>query len=199
MDMDAFDAWIEYLFEWVPTGQESGQDSAWLAEYGRLDGPVAAAERIRRLFSDSGELLRAYQDEVVGQGLQHVVQEELHALQDKRVPIVLRTTGVRSIGTLFAEVFAKRGNQGSLGHICFMFWDVAPLDLADDTVLDVLEETLKLDSEPCQWAALHGLGHAHMVAPEVVTPIVDRWLRRHRGAPQELRSYAESARIGMVN
>ena len=85
-----------------------------------------------------------------------------------------------------------------LQYACFMFFDIAGLDLGEETMLDVLEDTLRLPSVPCQRSALHGLGHAYAEAPEHVETIVDRWLAKNRRAPQELRDYAGAARIGQV-
>jgi hypothetical protein len=81
-----------------------------------------------------------------------------------------------------------------------VFWDIAPVgSLGDDKVLDVLEDTLTLDSTACDWAALHGLGHAYYAAPDAAQDIVDGWLRRRRGLSQALRDYAGQARVGAVN
>ena len=85
-----------------------------------------------------------------------------------------------------------------LQYACFMFFDIANIDLGDETVLDVLEEALRLPSVPCQRSALHGLGHAQMRSPKDVESIVDAWLERNPYAPQELRDYARAARIGYV-
>ncbi|WP_155368388.1 hypothetical protein [Catellatospora vulcania] len=197
--MNGFDAWLAYLFE--PPRDE--QPVVWLDRYAHQDTPVAQAERIRQLFGDAGASLRPYSDDRVAHGLREVV-DGLGVLCSRRVPMVLRTRGLRSIVTLFAEVFAARievehsRRIPELQTVCFMFFEVAPVDLGDDTVLDVLEDTLALASVPCQRAALHGLGHAHLHAPRPVQAIVDRWLSRHRDAPQELRDYAAAARVGDV-
>jgi hypothetical protein len=136
--------------------------------------------------------------------LAEIIDGDFHELTNRRVPVVLRTTGLRSIVPLFAQVFAPRiqverpNHTPPLEHVCFMFFDIAPLDLGDDTVLDVLEQTLALPSVPCQRSALHGLGHAHMRSPEPVRTVVDLWLKKHPNAPEDLRAYARSARVGDV-
>ena len=80
-----------------------------------------------------------------------------------------------------------------------MFWDVAPLvPSRDDTLLEVLEARLALDSVACQRAALHGLGHEYSAAPDKVPEIIHRWLQRHPHAPDELRAYAVQASTGRV-
>jgi hypothetical protein len=215
-DMDAFDAWLEHLFDrserdldripWYHRLDDPPTD--WTLRYARSDSPAATAERIRRLFSDAGALLGPYTDEQVGHGLKVIVDGscggEIRALSDSRVPVVLRTAALRSITTLFGEVFAPRlrtedQQQSTLGYICFMFWDVATIAPGDETVLDVLEQTLALDSTPCQRAALHGLGHEYRYAADHVPAIVDRWLNRNPRAPRELRDYATQARTGSVN
>jgi hypothetical protein len=198
--MDGFDAWVRYLFDRPQELDEGRQDLDAVR-----DGPVAKAERVRHLFRNAGDVLRPYSDDQVGWGLHEIVDGgDIREFMNRKVPVVLRTTGLRSIVTLFAQVFAQRiqveetSRTPPLQHVCFMFFDIAPIDLGDDTVLDVLEDTLKLPSIPCQRAALHGLGHAHMRSPEPVWTIVGRWLEKHPNAPQELRDYAASARIGDV-
>ncbi len=176
---------------------------------GRYD-PSVAAERIRRLFAGAGTLLRPYSDEQAGRALARVVDPsfggEIRVLSDRRVPVQLRTAGLRAIVPLFADLFAARvpgagipNSRNPLGYICFMFWDVAPIGGDLDTELDVLEQTLALRSRACQWAALHGLGHWHHFAPDAVPAIVDGWLRRNPRLPENLRQYADQARAGAVN
>lgn len=203
--LDTFDAWLAYLFD--RSAEEHRAEPAptqWMH-----DGP-AAAQRIRRLFGDAGNLLRAYSDEQVGRGLRVIVDSsydgEIRALTDPRVPRQDRIGGLRSIRTLFAEVFAERLDgdihrcRTTLEYVCFMFWDIAPIGrLGDDTVLDVLEDTLALESTACRWAALHGLGHAYHDAPGQVRGIVDGWLRAHREISRALCDYARLARAGAVN
>ncbi|MEH1127837.1 hypothetical protein [Micromonospora sp. CPCC 206061] len=212
--LDAFDAWLAYLFDRPAEKRRRAEPASteWMTRHAPHDGPVAAAERIRRLFGDAGNLLRPYSDEQVGLGLGYIVDSsydgEIRALADPRVPRVVRIGGLRSIRSLFAEVFAQRLEGDDLGgrcrttleHVCFMFWDIAPVGrLGDDTILDVLEDTLALDSTACHWAALHGLGHAYHDAPGHVPGIVDSWLRSHREISPALREYATLARMGAVN
>ncbi|MDI1464092.1 hypothetical protein QEZ54_24195 [Catellatospora sp. KI3] len=206
--MDGFDAWMTYLFEYEYHRRGAPWDEPepeWLERYAHHDTPVAVAERILHLFGQAGTLLGGYRDEQVGRGLVQLVGGgDIHVLGGRDVPTVLRTRGLRAITTLFAEVFAPRilveqvEGRSDLEYVCFMFFEIAPVDLAEDTVLDVMEDVLALESVPCQRAALHGLGHAHRHVPQHVPAIVDRWLARNRDAPQELRDYARAARAGTV-
>ena len=142
---------------------------------------------------------------------------DIRVLSGGEIPPALRAAGLRSIVTLFAEVLASRLRAARPGYaspwqhstsrqrvhpldfVCYMFWDIAPLvPSGDDTLPEVLEATLALDSVACQRAALHGLGHQYSAAPDQVPEIIHRWLRRHPQAPDELRAYAVQASTGMV-
>jgi hypothetical protein len=228
--MDAFEAWLEHLFERGPGEFEpvpwyigDSRPTEWTLRYEEGDTPVAQAERIRRLFSDAGTLLQPYSDEQAGYGLDAIVNSasgDIRVLGDGRVPSALRAAGLRSIVTLFAEVFAPRLHAArpgyarpgepaesgqrlhQLDYVCYMFWDIAPIVPGrDDTLregLKVLAATLALDSAACQRSALHGLGHWHYAAPDEVAQIIRRWLQGHPQAPDELRAYAVQASAGTV-
>ena len=215
--MDAFEAWLDYAFNREPAEltdpawyfrDEGDPPREWITHYARRDDDTATAERIRRLFTNAGELLQPYSDDQVAHGLEFIVNGscggEIWTLCAPSVPLALRLSGLRSIVPLFRQVFAARlpdheEARTRLGTTCFMFWDVANLGPADnDTVLDVLEDTLAMGSVPCQRAALHGLGHQFWSAREHVPAIIDRWLERRPHAPEELRTYAAEARTGMI-
>ncbi len=195
---------MTYLFDRAADHDDT-ESCEWLERYARHDRPAAMAERIRHLFSNAGAILGPYTDDQIARGLMDIIDGgELYAFNTGQLPVVLRTTGLRSIVTLFTEIFAVRiavedpQLRPKLERTCFMFFDAAAINLGDDTVLDVLEEILALPSIPCQRAALHGLGHAHFEAAHHAQVIVDRWLKTHPGAPQELRDYATAARDGNV-
>lgn len=207
--VEGFDAWVTYLFDRPPGRQAEtwwdDRPSEWLERYAGKDSPVAIAERIRHLFGNAGAILGPYSDDQVARGLTDIAGGgDIYVFGTKQLPRTLRTSGLRSIVTLFTEIFAARikvedaHQRPALESVCFMFFDMASIDLSDDTVLDVLEDTLALPSVPCQRAALHGLGHAHFHVPQHVSAIVDRWLEKNPCAPQELRDYAAAARIGDV-
>jgi hypothetical protein len=122
--MDAFEAWLEHLFDLGPDEFDwylgDGRATEWTTRYEGADTPAARAERIGRLFSDAGALLRPYSDEQVGYGVDSLVFSaggDIAVLGDDRVPFALRAAGLRSIVTLFAEVFAPRAVQASAGRV----------------------------------------------------------------------------------
>ena len=226
--MDAFEAWVDHLFnrgadefEPVPWYLSGSRPTEWTLHHEEGATPAVRAARIKRLFSDAGALLRPYSDDQVGYGLDSLVNTadgDIMVLGDARVPSPLRAAGLRSIVTLFADVFAPRvpaarpgygrpwapsgRPQYQLDYVCFMFWDIAPIGPGrEDTareVLKVLQATLALDSAACQRAALHGLGHWQHRAPDEVSRIVRGWLEDHPQAPDELRAYAVQAAAGRV-
>ena len=65
-------------------------------------------------------------------------------------------------------------------------------------ILDVMTQTLNLDSDACREGALHGLGHWAMYYPKRVAAIIDEFLKKNPDLRPELRNYALGARTGCV-
>jgi hypothetical protein len=72
------------------------------------------------------------------------------------------------------------------------------LDSVDTVILQVLAETLRLESEPCREGALHGLGHWHSYYPGPTAAIVEAWLGSRPRISPELLQYARNAQAGCV-
>ena len=94
-----------------------------------------------------------------------------------------------------------------MNPVCYMWWDLFPAfgrptepDYAavDVELLAVMKRALALDSLGCQESALHGLGHWQDQYPGVVEQTINEFLARSGGMRQELREYAEYARLGYV-
>jgi len=77
-----------------------------------------------------------------------------------------------------------------------------PADAAKESIskaaLDVMEQTLKVDSIACQESSLHGLGHGARYYPVEVGAIIDRYVANHPSLRRELKQYALKAREGNV-
>jgi hypothetical protein len=148
-------------------------------------------------------------------------------LLEESVPLDDRLACLRSIELVYREFFAEVIPKGVTSSncntrasgVCYMLWDVFPFhsrtknpytmkdrDVVrrwdehlqiEKTCIDVLEWTLAIRHTACEEAALHGLGHWHNGDEQRVERIVDEWLKL---SPSDhvLRSYAESARTGMV-
>lgn len=59
-----------------------------------------------------------------------------------------------------------------------------------DVIFEVLADLLRSDSEICQDAALHGLGHLHHPETE---RLIKKYIKQHRSLGKERREYALSA------
>jgi hypothetical protein len=88
-----------------------------------------------------------------------------------------------------------------------MWWDLLPLSgqpsvslqkPIDSTALEVMANTLALDSIACQESALHGLGHWQSAYPAEVAKNIDHFLKENPRLRAELIRYAQSARCGCV-
>jgi hypothetical protein len=93
-----------------------------------------------------------------------------------------------------------------LNLTCYMWWDIFPtwgrpkdplVREVDTACLDLMERKLKLNSIAGQECALHGLSHWHTSYPDECERIVDEFLKTPI-AREELREYAEAARMGCV-
>jgi hypothetical protein len=215
-----YDAWIEHAFSHEV---RIGRNPWYFDEDHDFWQPTSAeyVDHLTRLFENAAMLPDVFADSQIAQGLTYLVDtmasgDDGH-LADPAVPIEDRLRLVRSIGTLFATLFASRCSP-HLSHLdepgaavlnvrCYMWWDTFPSiglagdpRLADmqDAVLTVMEQTLALDSIACQESALHGLGHWHRENGGRVEAIVDSFIARHRQARPELLRYARSARSGCV-
>jgi hypothetical protein len=173
------------------------------------------------LFTNCDSVLRRFNDDQVGQGFNLIVSmscsEHCYTLVGDRAPWPARRAAIRAIYDIYAKCFARRCVLG-LGHlgepggplnwICYMWWDVfgAWIDPEDHErrssevkeYIAVMERCLTLSHPACLEGALHGLGHWQLNYPELVEPIIDRFLVDQRQQCPELLSYAQRARRGAV-
>jgi hypothetical protein len=216
----AYDDWLEHAFgHEVRIGR-----NPWYFDDDREFWQPTSTEyvgHLTRLFENPEVLVANFADSQIAQGLTYLVDtmasgdDGQHA--DRSVPIGERLRLVRSIGNLFAKLFATRCSP-HLSHLdeagaaplngrCYMWWDTFPsigLDgdphLGDmqDAALTVMTQTLALESIACQESALHGLGHWHRENGSRVEAIVDTFVASHRNARPELIGYARAAQSGCV-
>lgn len=174
---------------------------------------------INQTFRCSGTDLLAFTDSQVNQGLWYLVSAScsdfMFALRSPEVPKKERGQAIESIYYLYADCFAKRCAE-TLGHlseegsdlnpICYMFWDICPLQTEDQTsgdaqmndcIFTVFKRTLKIDHRACREGALHGLGHWFYCDPQRTHLIVEQFLKETTPDPV-LAKYAECASKGDV-
>lgn len=151
----------------------------------------------------------------------------MYALLDPSVLESTRLRVVRSFVPLFETTMRRRCSEhllhldepgaDPLNAACYMWWDRLPFcpshpadedprlggDPAlqasfDEETLRVLARILDIPHDACKESALHGLGHWHLGYPDEVATIIDRFLLSSSALREDLRVYADAARLGMV-
>lgn len=133
---------LQYVFDrlvedppwyWQPREEE--------CPFGEEEDAMTAFLFYEQLCKQPGLDLAPYSDNQVGQGLTYLfdgsVSNLTHGFKSAPVPAERKAATLRSLSTLFREVFAPRcaqvlsaGSQepsSPLNYICYMFWDVTPL------------------------------------------------------------------------
>ena len=216
----SYEEWVRWVFD-HPVTQPAwhfGVDAPW---WNSEADPRRTVSHLRTLFEGAHQLVGAYTDAQLGQGLNFLASNacSMHAfaLVSPHVPREERLAALSAIYDLYAGLFAARcapllghRSQGAdlpLNSICYMWWDVLPIwpggaypdrRATIDACLDAMERSLALDSPACQEGALHGLGHWRDDCAARVEPVIDAYLGRGRTLSTELRSYAQAARAGAV-
>lgn len=177
------------------------------------------AEYIMRLLTEPVHSLTGYDDDSAAQIIQEVshgigagMSDVLQSCTDEAVIRMLEATP-----TLFREYLAPRCSRWSseyhdvgteLEGAAFMFYDSWLLNslesghslhraCATQPLFRAIEQTLALEHELCQCAALHGLGHIRRIGySSEVEAIIDAYLKR--SSHDVLRGYALEARRGEV-
>ncbi len=123
---------------------------------------------------------------------------------DQSVDFERRAECIRAMFFLYRDLFAV----DELGTSCNMWWDCissssqvghrsqSTLDdnrKIQDVMFDTLTKILYLESEECQGAALHGLGHLRHPNTEMV---IRDWIATQPDLPEHDLEYAEA--IGSV-
>ncbi len=228
MTGSSFDAWVSAIFEHQAVGNAPYWDDEQTARVEEIEAQLQAPvkfEYVARLFENAGTLLGRFSDAQAAEGLSYIsgTASGYLFLWDtpwKKISVEWpeKERLILSMVPLFEHCFAKRcaeyrsaatkdAHENPLNGVCYMWWDAAPLGgvsgmpdnaKADALCLDVMDKTLQLDSLACRESALHGLGHWHAYHPERVCSIIDVFLRRNPSIPVELKSYALSAREGLV-
>lgn len=207
----SFERWLGHAFDHPeddPKWHRLPDSEYWSGE------PALKAEHIARTFERADEHLGRFSDRQIEAGLWMIIgRGYVGAALGDDVPAETRLRLVRSTSDLFSRLFAARcrrlelGGESPLYRICYMFWEIFPLENKPEHPRDAalceekiatLERILEIDNPMCQYSALHGLGHAQFDLPERSAEIVDRWLTKHATADARLREYAQDARTGDV-
>lgn len=207
----SFEHWLDHAFNHPMDDLRRYQRmdfDHWLGE------PLLKAKFITETFENANIHLARFSDAQLESAIWFVLNGDYttNAL-GPAVPIELRLRLLRSTIALFQQLFFVRltkldfGGNLPLYRACYMFWEIFPLRNTpknpEDAPLSaekitVLERILDLENPMCQYAALHGLGHAQSDLPDRVIAILDAWLERHKTVDSRLREYAMDARKGDV-
>ena len=217
-----FEGWLSYVFEHPVEEQKLewywDTDRDWWNENA---DPAQTVQFLTQAFEGAAVLFEPYSDAQLNQGLWFIVSNacsnHMFMLMDERVPWPARQRCLYSFHQLYEGCFAKRctphlshvdePGASPLNLVCYMWWDIIPIggrptDPAskefDQTILQVMESTLQLDSIACRESALHGLGHWQHAYPERVGAIIDQFSMTRPDLPEKLQKYMMNAYTGYV-
>ena len=181
------------------------------------------AELYIQLFRDSGGLLDHFTTEELDQGLWAAMGSNLECSaynliwdrgiprkKNGSIPLTKKEELIGAMSFLYENLFSVE----PLGISCNMWWDAFAFEFHCDeddedddlknnqdrrriqnAMFDVLKKILALDSEFCQGAALHGLGHLRHPETEA---IISEYLNRNKSLDKETIAYAKACISGDI-
>jgi hypothetical protein len=205
----SFEDFVTFLFDHevvpVPRDKNAGP-FPWYWSV-RVDyDPRAVIAYYTRLFTAPRLLLAQFTVDQLEQGFWAIQGPVIdcsvsEVIWERAVPFESRESCVRAMFDLFAQLFDGGPLESSVG----MWWDSLAFDwecgnrsrsnggedqLMQDVMFATLARILDLQSESCQAAALHGLGHLHH--PETAQ-LIQGYLGRNTTISADLRDYALAA------
>jgi hypothetical protein len=194
------DQFVQYVFDYA-------QDESWDCEATIFES-AEFAKLYTELFSDPTFLIERFKLEQLERGfwaIQSPIMQGNAAeiIYDSTVPFRLRQLCIESMYSLYDKLFAIP----SLPKVCDMWWDGIAYGYfcgnysrknedqrqIQDVMFSTLCRILALSSEPCQYAALHGLGHLRH--PDT-KQVIEEFLKTHRSF--EDRDYARACITGDI-
>jgi hypothetical protein len=159
-----------------------------------------------KLFQQPGFLLTRFTKDQLEEGFWAIQGPNLDCsayriIHESDLPLSSREECIRSMSHLFKRLFVAE----PLDTAVQMWWDSFCYDWhcgirrrerggEDSELQDVFFETLSrilaIDSEGCQGAALHGLGHLHHPNTQA---LVDQFIREHAEISEPMKKYALAA------
>jgi hypothetical protein len=200
----SFDQFVSFIFRSSIKGEHGKK--FWYWEAGVAFEPHEIATHYIRLFTEPQFLLERFVEPTLEAGFWAIQSVNLdcgvpHIMWTEELPFAVRQTCVRSMFHLFERLFALE----PLDTASNMWWDSLCYDWhcgnrfranggedlrMQDVIFETLNRILRLDSVPCQTAALHGLGHLHHPDTERV---IEQYLQGNPMVSPKLRDYALAA------
>jgi len=201
----SFDEFVSFLFARdVPDETEKSDPWYWNTEV--TFDPQRACEYYVRLFRRPAFLMERFSKSQLEEGFWAIQGPNLSCsvsglIWNMDLEFATRQQCVQSMLDLFKNLFAVE----PLDTSAQMWWDSLCYEwhcgnrnrqqggedlLMQDVIFQTLTAILALDSEFCQGAALHGLGHLHH--PETAE-LIECYIRQHPSLTREQRDYALAA------
>jgi hypothetical protein len=201
----SFDEFIAFLFDRdIPP--ESDKRKQWYCTVEVEFNAEKICAYYARLFRHPEFLLTRFTKPQLEEGFWAIQGPNLDCsvsriIDDADLPLSLREDCIRSMSSLFERLFATEPFDTSVQ----MWWDSLCYDWhcgnrnrerggedleLQDVFFQTLGKVLAIDSEICQGAALHGLGHLHHPQTE---ELIGRFIHEHPSLTQERKAYALAA------
>ena len=202
----SFDEFVSFLFDrdWPPT--TIAKFDPWYDHTEVLYLPDLICGYYLRLFQQPQFLLERFSKLQIEEGFWAIQVDNLDCSASRiiwhpELPFAAREECVRTMADLFRNFFATEPLDSSVQ----MWWDSLCYDWhcgyrkrerggEDEQMQDVIFQTLStilaINSDICQGAALHGLGHLHH--PETVD-LIQRYIVEHPTLSKEQLEYALAA------
>lgn len=201
----SFDEFVSFLFDrTIPAEAEKADPWYWHVEL-KFDAEKICGYYVR-LFQQPEFLLTRFTKPQLEEGFWAIQGPNLDCsvcrlILESNLLFPLREDCIRSMFDLFEQLFAKEPLDTSVQ----MWWDSLCYDWhcgirrrerggedveLQDVFFQTLARILAIDSEACQKAALHGLGHLHH--PQT-REVIDKFIAEHPSLTPEQREYALAA------
>jgi hypothetical protein len=201
----SYDEFVSFVFD-REIRARTGKYHPWYFDVEVAFDANRLCEFYIRLFRNPDFLLGKYSKAQLEQGFWAIHGAAFdcsvqHLIWNTDVPFSERRECVKSMSDLFKRVFAAEPLETSV----FMWWDSICYewecgnrdrqrggeDMSMQSVIfEVLAGLLQSDSEICQDAALHGLGHLHHPATQ---ELIENYVKQRQSLTQKRRQYALAA------
>lgn len=215
-----FDQWLKHVFDHPVT--DPAWHHVMGADVWGDSTPELIVSYLTQLFENSAEVCKPYSDAHLNQGLWYIslpfCSGYMKEIEAEIISDEQRVRCIHAIFRLYEGLFAPRCTPllshqfgqpedppySPLNMICYMWWDnlltwgMLPEKLRDvfyPAYLNVMRQTLTLDSIACQEGALHGLAHLaddhQRYRPAY--GVIHKFIATNPNISPELKDYAERA------
>jgi hypothetical protein len=201
----SFDEFVAFIFAHEPRA-DCKKQKPWYCNLEVIYDPQKLCAYYDQLFRQPLFLLERFSKAQLEKGFWAIHGATMHfavsrVIWDTDVPFVAREECVRSMIDLFRLFFATEPLETSSNmwwdSLCYE-WHCGNRDRErggedlrmQDVMFEALAAILRLNSEPCQIAALHGLGHLHHPG---TAALIHTFIAEHPARTAETKEYAFQA------